>query len=233
VQDFAVVFNEALKAYELSPVRSAPNAVIEKEFWSNPAVQQLPYQRGMLLAMHWDAAVQRATQGRKRLDDVLHEMQRRAAADGRLRAVVLLAQAMQSVGGVDIAADLMRYVERGEVAPVTTDLFAGCGSVHTIDRPAFHRGFDIDRTSANGDVIAGVVAGGPAERAGLRNGMKLIARRAGEIGDSTREIAYEVMDAGQTRTLRWMPEGTGRAVFRQLKLSAAAALPACTKQLGG
>jgi predicted metalloprotease with PDZ domain len=215
--EFAAVFNESLQSYELSPVRNAPNSTIEQQFWSDAQVQTLPYQRGMLLAAHWDIAVQRATQGQKRFDDVLLTMQAAAAARKDLRAVELLRQAMQSVAGIDIAPDLQSYVEQGQTVPLADTRFAGCGRLQTIDRPAFHRGFDVERTAANGNVIAGVVAEGPAFRAGLRDGMKLVARRAGEIGDATVEIAYEVIEGNNApRLLRWMPAGPGREMFRKL-----------------
>ncbi len=237
-EDYAGAFNAALKNYDSSVTRNAPNSQIEQAFWRDPAAQQLPYQRGMLLAAHWDAIVLSATRGQKRFDDVLYEMQRRAQGSGEDKAlplaVPLLKQAMQSVAGVDITQDLAIYVERGDTVPVDAALFEPCGAVKTIDRPVFHRGFDVDRTIANGHVINGVVPGGPAHRAGLRDGMKLVARRAGEIGDATVEIAYEVIDAvGQTRTLRWLPVGSGRTVYRQLQLTPKAVQPACARQLGG
>jgi predicted metalloprotease with PDZ domain len=215
--EFAAAFNESLRDYEMSPVRNAPNRVVEQKFWGDAQVQKLPYQRGMLLAAHWDTAVQRATQGQRRFDDVLLAMQTAAAGQAKGRAVELLRQAMQSVAGIDIAQDLQRYVDDGQTVPLHDASFAGCGRLQTIDRPAFHRGFDIERTLANGSVIHGVVVDGPAHRAGLRDGMKLLARKGGTIGDASVEIAYEVSDGPQApQVLRWMPQGPGREVFRQL-----------------
>ncbi|HRK65233.1 MAG TPA: hypothetical protein PLN53_12630, partial [Terricaulis sp.] len=47
---FAEDFNRTLRAYAISSARTLPNAEIPAQFWSNQTVQQLPYQRGRLLA---------------------------------------------------------------------------------------------------------------------------------------------------------------------------------------
>ena len=214
-EQFARAFNEKLQAYDLSTEREADNARIVSGFWTSRALQELPYQRGLLMATVWNARVRTATGGRRDFDDVLRAMQAGADADPEKPAVTLLADAMQSVAGIDIGPDLERHIARGAAMALAPDLFAPCGQVLQRERKPFHRGFDIAKTQADGGRIAGVVADGPAWRAGLRDGMRLIRRSDGEIGNAAREIAYEIDDGGQTRTLRWLPEGEGFERFRE------------------
>jgi predicted metalloprotease with PDZ domain len=213
------VLNEWLKDFDTSPVRSSPNSEILAKFWSDPAVQTLPYRRGMLLAHHFDHRVRVATKGAKDFDDVLAWMQARAKRKDRdMTAASLLKKAMRAVAGIDIGPDIARFVERGEVIALPSDMFAPCGVLREIKRPTFHRGFDIEATVANNNIVEGLNVNGPAYAAGMRDGMKLLRRSAGAIGDPDQEIAYDVMDGETPRTFRYWPHGVGEEKFRQLEL---------------
>jgi predicted metalloprotease with PDZ domain len=235
-EDFARAFNEKLKAYDLSPMRTAPNQAIFDGFWTSRAAQELPYQRGMLLATKWDHEIRIRTKGRKDLDDVLMRMQRMAKGKKGDLAVTLLPAAMKREAGIDIALDLAQLVDRGEAFEIPQDAFEPCGQLIWIDRALFDRGFDVEKTVAANMVVAGVNPQGPAYAAGLRDGMKILKRIGGAIGDSTVEIAYELEDQGAKRTLRWLPEGQGRERFRALQLTpnmGPEARAACAARLSG
>lgn len=229
-EDFAAAFNEEIAAYDRSPLRAAPNSEIVARFWSESEMQRLPYRRGMLLITHWDGRVRAATRGRRNFDNVLMWMHRHA--DGGT-AVARLPGAMRAAARIDVAAELRRHVEMGEPADIAPDTFAPCGSIVWIERAPFHRGFDIEATSRSGNIIAGVARDGPAWQAGLRDGMRLVARPGGEIGNPDVEIVYEVLDGETPRTLRWMPRGPGQERFRQLRLDAARDDSTCRRRLGG
>jgi predicted metalloprotease with PDZ domain len=236
-EDFARAFNESLKAYETSPVRNAPNQAILDGFWRDPAVQSLPYQRGMLLATYWDQQVRLASSGKLSFVDVLREMIRQADANPNVldQTIVYLRNAMKKIANIDISDDLARYVDGGETAPLAENVFAPCGTLVTIKRKVFHRGFDIDATLKANEVITGVITDGPAHAAGLRDGMKLVGRSGGEIGNSRVEIAYDVMDGDIKKTLRWMPEGKTLETIRELVLKKSfsnAERQACEQRLG-
>jgi predicted metalloprotease with PDZ domain len=71
---FAADFNRTLRDYAVSSVRTAPNARILADFWRDRDLQQLPYQRGRMLATLWDVRLR--AQGRD-VDEVVHEMRAR------------------------------------------------------------------------------------------------------------------------------------------------------------
>ncbi len=214
-EDFAADLNSMLRAYAQSPVRSEPNARILADFWANREVQQLPYQRGRLLATIWD---QRLREQGHDLDDVVLDMRDRAQAGDPLDAAPMLPIVTERFG-VDIASDLATYAEQGAAVLLPEDAFAPCGRVVTLQLAPFHRGFDIDATTANGNIIAGVDPGLPAYAAGVRNGMTLIRRVGGEIGDSEREITYLVRDGETERSFSYMPRGHGAYMLQQLELA--------------
>lgn len=214
--EFAADLNQMLMEYASSPVRTAPNSRVVADFWNDELVSKLPYQRGRLLATIWDARLA-ATPAHHDLNWVMLEMRQRAQHGSDLHAAPLF-EAVMREQGADVSADVAQYVEHG--APILLDesIFAPCGRVTTHDVPEFNRGFDITATTANNNVISGVDPALPAYAAGLRNGMVLVRRDAGTIGNSEQEIAYVVRDGKNERTIRYMPRGRGRITLQQLML---------------
>lgn len=210
--EFADDLNTMLAAYGQSSVIGEPNARILADFWSDREVQQLPYQRGRLLAMIWDGRLRTSARS---LDAVLQQMRLRVRHGEAMRAADLFPLAAQPMG-LDPDADIEAHVVRGEPIRLPQDLLAPCGRVETREVPRFHRGYDIEATTANNNVIAGVDPLLPAYAAGMRNGMVLVRRDAGVIGDAEQEIAYVVRDGENERIIRYMPRGHG--VFSEQRL---------------
>lgn len=211
---YAADLNDALRAYAQSPARTASNAQVLANFWSDRDTQRLPYQRGRFLAMMWDARLRAAGHS---MDDVVHDMRRRAR-DGDQYAVETFVAAAPGFG-LDLGSDIERYVDQGAAILLPEDVIAPCGRILTRDVPNFHRGFDIQATQANNNVISDVDPTLPAYAAGMRDGMTLVRRDGGEIGNSELEIAYVVRDGETERTLRYMPRGQGAYTMQQLELA--------------
>jgi len=196
LQDFADDLNGALLRYGTSPVRDAPNSRIQQQRNSNFDVSNLPYDRGRLLAVLWDRRLRAATDGRVGLQDVLQTQRRlaRAAKAGgrRTSADRLFPIAVRQAAGLDLAPDIARYVDQGATIVLPADLFGGCGRIETVSQPLFDRGFDFWATARNGWRVTGLEAGGPAERAGLRDGQVI---RVDEIPshDSQTPLTYRVV----------------------------------------
>ena len=232
-QQYAVDLNAMLRAYAQSPVRAEPNARIVADFWNSQDVQKLPYQRGRLLALLWDG---RLRANGHSLDEVVRDMRTRArVADGPISAVGIFSDAASAVS-LDVGAELTSNIEAGAPIVLPEDLLAPCGRITSREVPVFHRGFDIEATQANNNIIAGVDPTLPAYAAGVRNGMTLIRRDGGEIGDSEQEIAYVMRDGDAERTFRYMPRGHGSFTLQELRLDDSLEgerLAQCVRVLGG
>jgi predicted metalloprotease with PDZ domain len=213
-QQYADDLNEALQAYAQSPERTAPNSRILADFWTDRDVQRMPYLRGRFLAMIWDARLRRNGHS---FDDVVHDMRDRASEGAEYAQEVFVASAPAL--GLNLGSDLQSYITNGEPILLPEDLLAPCGAVTTREAPVFHRGFDIQATQANNNIIAGVDPALPAYAVGLRNGMVLIRRDGGEIGNAEMEITYVVRDGDTERTFRYMPRGRGTFTTQRLELA--------------
>jgi predicted metalloprotease with PDZ domain len=216
-QQFADDLNEMLAAYAQSSVREAPNTRIVADFWNDREVQQLPYQRGRMLATIWDARLRGQDHS---LDEALLEMRERALAGDSLQAIELLPVVLGSLG-LDIRRDIATYADAGTRILLPEDVFAPCGRVVTRETAVFDRGFDVDALEANNGVISGVDPQSPAYAAGLRDGMVLVRRQAGRIGDSEQQLTYIVRDGAQERTISYYPRGRETYLLQRFEIEEA------------
>lgn len=223
--------NNALRDYAQSPARSAPNAQISANFWNDRNTQRQPYFRGRFLAMIWQ---ERFRQNGGSFDDLVHDMRRRAA-QGQQYAVEVFRQSA-AAAHLDVGSDIETYINQGAPILLPENLLGACGRITTREASPFHRGFDIEATQANNNVISGVDRTLPAYAAGLRDGMVLVRRESGEIGNADLEIAYVVRDGETERTFRYMPRAHGSYTLQQMELAPDLAderLAQCLALIGG
>lgn len=237
VATYAEETNNLLAAYWTSSAHTEPNSRIVKDFWKDPDVGKLPYQRGQLLAMMWDAKLRAVSGGKRDFDDVMLAMRARVknAKEKTPLASVLFGEEMKKAG-VDVTEDRARFVERGEAVLLPESMFAPCGKVATVTVPEFDRGFDPQATTANGNVVTGLRDDSPAYRAGLRNGMKILKRESGKVGDSRVEMRYRVLDGSAERVIAFRPDGAKQITFQEFAIDPALdqrGQKACLARLSG
>ncbi|MBX7248576.1 MAG: hypothetical protein K1X35_05925 [Caulobacteraceae bacterium] len=241
LQEFVDGVNESMLAYAVSPYRTAPNSTVVEKFWSDGRVQKLPYQRGMLLALYWDYRLRQATGGRHDLDDVLltqvdRARQMRDKGESPI-APDLFARIYRDLGGPDLAGDYERYATRGEAVLLPESQFGDCARIETVRRARFERGWDPEATTANNNVVTGLRDDSPAYRAGLRNGMQIVKREFGEVGNSTVEYGLRVRAPDGTETVyRFMPAGSGTETIQRIVLApnmSKAKQAACARSMSG
>jgi predicted metalloprotease with PDZ domain len=234
LSEWAVDKNETLLRYASSPARTANGAEIAERFWTDSAVQQVSYDRGHLLAAKLDSEIAAGSGGRQSLEGVLR-VQRKAAETGSELATDLFRKTLRSETGIDMDSDLERYARRGEPLLLPEGLFGDCARLVTERRKSFTRGYDADATRRAAGVFAGVDPEGPAYAAGLRDGMQLVRREAGKIGDSSVDLAYRVTDDGIEKVISYRPEGKGEFEVQRLELTASGSEreAQCRARLGG
>lgn len=201
--DYIDSVNSTLRQYHLSPAKNAANEEIAERFWTERAIERLPYQRGQLLAILWNDRI-RAEKNGASLDDVMRDLFTAARDKGTLVSAESIDGLMRPYLSDGIAADTSRYVDKGETVPSPAAAFGPCVRLtHTSIGP-FTLGFDEKATDAAGRVT-GVVRGSAAERAGVRDGMKLA--RSKWSSDPTRPVTLTVVDGERERIIEYLPQG--------------------------
>jgi predicted metalloprotease with PDZ domain len=205
-------WNRRLAAYCANPERYAPAERVREAFWSVREVGELPYQRGDLIALLADHAIRSRSQGERSLDDVMRALVAHAEAGaGPFTSAELLA-AIGELAGPESQAQLRAWALDGIEPPFPPDLGAPELRLVPHDVPSFDTGFDHEASLASG-TVSGVRAGGPAERAGLRDGMRLAGWSVTQ-GEVDRPIEIRVREGTSLRTLSYLPHGAPRPGWR-------------------
>ncbi|MBX7248577.1 MAG: hypothetical protein K1X35_05930 [Caulobacteraceae bacterium] len=237
-EEFVADYNRILRDYANSPVIGAPNAVVAQGFWEDPAIADLPYQRGLLLAALWDQRLRQHTHGARDLDDVVRAMRDRAAAQARDGSAVENLQVAYAAFGGELGTDMTDLVDNGRPLLLPEDLFGDCARIVTTETRAFDRGFDSARTNAAGGVVQGVDEAGPAYAAGLRNGMRIIGRLSPPVDNDPRvELMYQVVDKGGAgQLIRYRPQSARRILLQEIVLTQGMSperMAACARSMSG
>ncbi len=203
---FVEAWNMALNRNAVSPVRAAPNARIVADFWNDPNVENLAYDRSAMLAAVWNA---RWHEDGGSLDRFMLTLRDMAKADPGLSQQDFVTRVTRAAGQLNLPLgdDLQNHVADGAPVILPADAFGGCLKVIDEDVANFDPGYDRD-ASAAAEVLRGVDPNGNAWRAGLRDDMTRLAVLGGAPGDSSVPLSFRVRDAaGSERTITWLPQG--------------------------
>lgn len=225
--------------YEANPLKTAPNAKVVSDFWTDRNAQRLPYQRGLLLALKWDEQIRQKTGGKADLDDVMLRMRdhyRQFPPGQGPDLVTGLISAAWVVAQLDLRPDIAKYADGGAYVDLPEQLFDGCLDAVVTVAPGFDSGFDHAASAAAG-AVRSVKRRGPAWNSGLRDGMRIDAMDL-KPGDLSREIVLTVRPAkgGRARTIRYWPYGDNDVATRRLQLAVGLSEPAkaaCGRKIGG
>jgi predicted metalloprotease with PDZ domain len=205
--------NETIKKLWLNPAATEPATTIQKEFWTRNDVQQLPYQRGELVALMLDEEIRRASDGKKSLDDLFRDVLA-DARNGEKSETERLLRRVAAWTGEDFAAKLRRIVVDGAMPEPPERISEPAAERAIIERHRFEPGFDVDG-SLKDKVVSGVREGSAAFAAGLRDGQKIKGVSIYH-GDPDKEIVINVVNNGDVSTVKYLPRGAAVAmpVFR-------------------
>lgn len=226
--------NEALVRYAGSPAHDVPNSEIAKGFWTDDNVQQLPYDRGRLFAYLIDYQIRNTSDDKFNYDDLLEIMRDRWRA-APVGAKPELRQAFEVAAtqlDIDVDPLLKNYIDDGVTIFLPSDQFGQCATVQTVQSKAFEPGFDRTMSSDTG-IISGVVSDSPAERAGLRDGMRRVAYVTSKEGDSRAPMAYRIEDAKGERVVSWLPAGDRVYVAQEVVATGDTGTEVCARIFGG
>lgn len=97
------------------------------------------------------------------------------------------------------------WAVEGIEPPLPTDVGPAELALVPADVPIFDTGFDHERTMKDG-VVSGLRAGSAAERAGLRDGMR-VSGWSVSFGRTETPVELRVRDGGAERTISYLPLG--------------------------
>lgn len=197
--------NALLKRYHLSPVREASNADIVAKFWQSAPMQELPYDRGDLLALYLDGRIRQISAGKQSLDDLFFALLA-ASRQGKPLTLDAFVAALTPWLPVVERASLREFVERGGELGSFAQSLPSCAMLQATPFYQWFAGFDVDASLAN-RVVQGVVPGSNAAQAGLRNGDKLLGW---SFQYNNPDSPVELTLDGSKNKLAFLPRGSSQ-----------------------
>jgi predicted metalloprotease with PDZ domain len=143
LEDFVRDLNETLDAYAASPYNQRPNDWTSARFWSDGAIQRIPYWRGNLFAYLVDNQVRQALQNKAGLDQLIFRMRDRwlsAPSDHRPGILESLRFSYRALLGADDELDALieSHITKGEFIRLPANMFGNCATIDSGDSPSEH-----------------------------------------------------------------------------------------------
>lgn len=219
---FVRSWNKILYSYAISSARNASNEAVVDGFWSDPDIQQLPYQRGAMFAAYLNCKLHENGIG---IDQFMLAFRDDVKAKGDTltkEGVATIVERLSKVAnrfGVDLTSDYECYIKAGETIAILENAFGNCIRVENKMMHAFDIGYNVEKSMASG-IFSDVDPDGPAYAAGLRDGMERIERLSGEWGDSSVPVSIRVLDLdGKEQVITYLPQGSQTAMGQQLMIT--------------
>lgn len=109
-------------------------ARMKSDYWREPDLFDQPYIQGFHLALIWDERLRASSRGLG-LRDVLLAQAGRAERGGTPTADKLFADTYKALSGLDLSADIDRYLARGEPVALSESILHACGQIAEVDTP--------------------------------------------------------------------------------------------------
>lgn len=216
---YAKWLNKHIREYAANPARNASNGEINEGYWTQrDTVGQVAYQRGLLLGLRWQHLSKARGGGASKpgskgtgLDAWMRSLIDRARAGRYEISNAELRKTGTQALGEWFVAEFDKYVEQAATVEVPVNCLAPglAGTTTTV----FEHDLGFERArSLKEKRVRGLRAGGPADRAGLREGDELISWTI--PGNADAPTSLEIKRDGRTRTIEYVARGEARSVLQ-------------------
>jgi predicted metalloprotease with PDZ domain len=209
--DYAQALNTTIRQFETSDARERDNRAVLALFFKDRAIGKLPYQRGELLALHWDAQLRdRGSSPAQVLRSLLLPRTTGVDPPRQPLATERLFAALEPLLGRQPRADVAALIDGAGPVPYRDALLGPCFTMQPAEYRRFELGFDL-AASMRARRLVGLVPGSAAAAAGLREGDVL---KGWSIyhGDTTRDALLQVEREGQNADITWRPTSAATVV---------------------
>ncbi|MGI5441708.1 hypothetical protein ACQEV4_31375 [Streptomyces shenzhenensis] len=164
------LFNERAHGYYGNPLQTLSNAEAAELYWKDWRAQRIPYGRGLFYLLDTDHKIGQASGGRRGVDDLVLGLLDRLRRGQEVTVQDWVDMVVAELGEAG-SRDYEAMTAGARILPAT-DCLAPRFVAREVDIRQLNVGFDY--TSLRTRTVTGVVAGGPADRAGVRDGDEIV-----------------------------------------------------------
>lgn len=199
--------NMSAMRYYTSIKAALSNDEVARNFWADTRIRMLAYDRGAFYFAIVDQQIRKRSGGKRSLDDLLLALKERENAGHKLVAADW-EQAIAGELGPSAATDF-RNMLAGKLQLPRSDVFGPCFQRTSVPLRRYELGFDPNVLISPQRVVRGLVPGSEAEKAGLRNGDRLVNAVPQDFAASsqTYKLTFPVQRAGREFIISYLPRG--------------------------
>lgn len=212
--EFLEDLNDTARRYYANPLNGTPDHEIAPRFWEDSRIRVLPYDRGGLYFAVLDGRIRRASGGKRSVDDLVLEMNRRFAAGEKADDAAWVDLLTKELG--EDGRKLHEAMMAGGLMLPQADDFGPCFTRTTAKARRFELGFEPRSLVGTTKTIRGLIAGSEAAKAGLKDGDVVTYAVAldGVQGDQAATLTLKVTRDGKTFPLTYLPRGEAVEVYQ-------------------
>jgi predicted metalloprotease with PDZ domain len=217
--------NDTARRYYANPLNDTPDQEIAPRFWEDTRIRVLPYDRGGLYFAVLDGRIRRATGGKRSVDDLVLEMNRRRAAGQTTDDAAWVALVVEALG--EDGRKLHQTMMAGGLMLPEADDFGPCFTRTTAKVRRFELGFEPKSLVGTTKTIRGVIPGSEAAKAGLQDGdvVTYAVAMDGVQGDPNQTLTLKVTRDGKTFPLTYLPRGELTEIYQWTRRPGTESLP--------
>lgn len=199
--------NMSAMRYYTSIKAHLSNDEVAKNFWADTRIRMLAYDRGAFYFALVDQAIRKRSAGKRSLDDLMLVLKEREKAKGTLTAADWESVVSAELGAAAVTD--FRDMLAGKLQLPGGDVFGPCFRRTSKMLRRYELGFDPEVLVEKDRIVRGLVAGSEAEKAGLRNGDRLVRPVPQDFAASsqTYKLTYPVRRGSEELTLSYLPRG--------------------------
>jgi predicted metalloprotease with PDZ domain len=173
----------------------------------------MPYDRGALYFAVLNGRIVRASRGKRSIDDLIYAMMVRFRGGEEMTEAKWLDLLRAELG--DAGPQTHRDMMAGKLVLPQSGDYGACFRRVVKKARVFEPGYDL-RATAGDKIVRGLVAGSEAEKAGLRNGDKVVTAPFGDAmqHDHARIVTVKVTRDGQPLSFTYLPRGQSVDVYQ-------------------
>ncbi len=184
-----------------------PNREVAGRFWEDTRIRTLPYDRGYVYFVNVDAAIRKASDGARSLDDLMLALQQRRAQDLPIEQADWKALIEAELGQPGV--DAFHAMLDGQVQVPDADVFGPCFTREQQPLRRYELGFEPKVLVEATRIVRGLVAGSAAEAAGLRDGDEILQPVGQDAiqGEQDGVLELQIRRDGRDSVIRYQPRG--------------------------